>query len=58
MGDVIGLHWDKVVVTAVRTIYGRDETTGRPVVHTSVDVEAQSSGSESANAALGDSRQP
>ncbi|MFD3585768.1 hypothetical protein [Streptomyces sp. NPDC058683] len=39
-GDVIGLHWSEVVVTALQTRYGRDETTGRPLVFTSVSVEA------------------
>ncbi|WP_282204564.1 hypothetical protein [Kitasatospora fiedleri] len=40
VGDVIGLHWDRVRVVAVHTQYGRDEGTGEPVVFTSVDVEA------------------
>jgi hypothetical protein len=43
VGDVIGLHWSEVVVTAVETRYGRDEVTGRPLIFTSVSVEAQSS---------------
>ena len=39
VGEVVGLDYGRVVVTAVHTQYGRDETTGRPIVFTSVSVK-------------------
>ncbi|MEW1548301.1 hypothetical protein [Streptomyces tsukubensis] len=39
VGDVIGLHWSEVVVTAVQTRYGKDEDTGRAAVYTTVSVD-------------------
>ncbi|WP_224350535.1 hypothetical protein [Streptomyces olivaceus] len=43
VGKVIHLHWQQVKVTAVNTHYGRDEGSGRPLVFTTVTVEAHSS---------------
>lgn len=42
VGQKILLHWQYVKVIAVSSHYGRDEENGRPLVFTSVTVEAYS----------------